>query len=103
MQACLRRIGAPPTDNLWNLRFKDLILKHGANLYTKNYKGYQYVICASVNDVNAHGFPSDIPLEEGDIVTIDTVAELDRGLVFDQSQVLSYKIAEETQGLYGFD
>jgi methionine aminopeptidase len=46
---------------------------------------------------------SDIPLEEGDIVTIDTVAELDRGLVFDQSQVLSYKIAEETQGLYGFD
>ncbi|MFE0559107.1 type I methionyl aminopeptidase [Paenibacillus sp. NPDC058910] len=57
--------------------FEVIILKHGAKPYEKGYKGYQYATCASVNDVIAHGFPSDKPLEEGDIVTIDTVAELD--------------------------
>jgi len=57
--------------------FEDIILKHGAKPYEKGYKGYPYATCASVNDVIAHGFPSDKPLEEGDIVTIDTVAELD--------------------------
>ncbi|MDI4645872.1 type I methionyl aminopeptidase [Cohnella hashimotonis] len=57
--------------------FEDIILKHGAKPYTKGYKGYRYATCASVNDVIAHGFPGSKPLEEGDIVTIDTVAELD--------------------------
>lgn len=57
--------------------FEEMMLKHGAKPYQKGYKGYQYATCASTNDVIAHGFPSDKPLEEGDIVTIDTVAELD--------------------------
>ncbi|MBX2932446.1 MAG: type I methionyl aminopeptidase [Chitinophagaceae bacterium] len=37
----------------------------------KNYHGYPFAICASVNDVVVHGFPNNIPLKEGDIVTID--------------------------------
>jgi methionyl aminopeptidase len=57
--------------------FVEVMQKHGAKPFTKGYKGYQYATCASVNDVIAHGFPSDKPLEDGDIVTIDTVAELD--------------------------
>ncbi|CAH1054705.1 type I methionyl aminopeptidase [Paenibacillus pseudetheri] len=57
--------------------FEDIMLKHGAKPYQKGYRGYQYATCASANDVIAHGFPSNKPLEEGDIVTIDTVAELD--------------------------
>jgi len=57
--------------------FEEVMGKHGAKPYTKGYKGYRYATCASVNDVIAHGFPSDKPLEDGDIVTIDTVAELD--------------------------
>jgi methionyl aminopeptidase len=36
-----------------------------------NYRGYPYNICASVNDVVVHGFPSDTPLKEGDVVSID--------------------------------
>ncbi len=36
-----------------------------------NYSGYPFAVCASVNDVVVHGFPNNIPLKEGDIVSID--------------------------------
>ena len=36
-----------------------------------NYRGYPHNICASVNDVVVHGFPNNIALKEGDIVSID--------------------------------
>jgi methionyl aminopeptidase len=36
-----------------------------------NYHKYPYNICASVNDVVVHGFPNDIALQNGDIVSID--------------------------------
>lgn len=36
-----------------------------------NYKGYPHNICASVNDVVVHGFPNNVPLKNGDIVSID--------------------------------
>ena len=34
-------------------------------------------ICASVNEVVVHGIPNDIPLKEGDIVSIDCGTYLD--------------------------
>ncbi|MBI2729227.1 MAG: type I methionyl aminopeptidase [Sphingobacteriales bacterium] len=37
----------------------------------KNYKGYPFATCISVNDAVVHGFPNDIPLKEGDIVSVD--------------------------------
>jgi methionine aminopeptidase, type I len=60
-----------------NRLVESIMASHGARPFQIGYKGYQYATCASVNDVIAHGFPSDEPLKEGDIVTIDTVAELD--------------------------
>ena len=36
-----------------------------------NYEGYPAAICASVNDVVVHGFPSDYVLKDGDIVSVD--------------------------------
>lgn len=33
-------------------------------------------LCVSVNDVVVHGFPSEIPLRDGDIVTVDCGVEL---------------------------
>ena len=36
-----------------------------------NYKGYPHNICASVNDVVVHGFPNNVTLQDGDIVSID--------------------------------
>ena len=38
--------------------------------------GYRHTICASVNDAVVHGVPNDRPLEPGDIVSIDSGAEL---------------------------
>lgn len=36
-----------------------------------NYRGYPHNICASVNDVVVHGFPNNMALKDGDIVSID--------------------------------
>jgi len=47
------------------------IRDHGAVPNFLGYDGYPAAICASVNDVVVHGFPSDYVLKEGDIVSID--------------------------------
>ncbi len=52
------------------------IQSHGAKAEQKGYKGYPFAICASVNDEICHGFPTQKPLREGDIVTIDMVVNL---------------------------
>ncbi|MFN3300483.1 MAG: type I methionyl aminopeptidase [Sediminibacterium sp.] len=49
----------------------DFIKQHNAISSFLNYRGYPFTICASVNDVVVHGFPNDIPLKNGDIVSID--------------------------------
>ena len=41
------------------------------------YQGYQYTICASINQEIVHGFPSDRVLHEGDIISIDHGATVD--------------------------
>src|SRR3989338_7918290 len=48
-----------------------LILKHGAKPAFKGYENFPYSLCASVNDVIVHGFPSNYKLKEGDIVGLD--------------------------------
>jgi methionyl aminopeptidase len=50
--------------------------KHGAKPGQKGYMGYPYATCASVNDVICHGLPNEEPLKNGDIVTIDMVANV---------------------------
>jgi len=37
----------------------------------KGYGGFPYTICASPNEKVVHGFPSDVPLVDGDILSID--------------------------------
>ncbi|WP_040982019.1 type I methionyl aminopeptidase [Oceanobacillus jeddahense] len=54
--------------------------EHGATPEQKGYNGYPYAICASLNDEICHGFPTEKPLEDGDIVTIDMVVNLNGGL-----------------------
>src|SRR6201996_9249225 len=36
-----------------------------------NYRGYPFNSCTSVNDVVVHGFPSNVELKEGDIISVD--------------------------------
>ncbi len=48
-----------------------LILKHGAKPAFKGYEGFPYSLCASVNEVIVHGFPSNYVLKSGDLVGLD--------------------------------
>lgn len=56
---------------------EDYLGKRGARAAQIGYQGYEYATCASVNDEICHGFPTDRPLEDGDLVSIDMVVELD--------------------------
>jgi len=48
-----------------------LILKKGAKPAFKGYEGFPYSLCASVNDIVVHGFPTNYILKEGDVVGLD--------------------------------
>lgn len=49
----------------------DFVRDHKAIPSFYNYRGYPFTVCASVNDVVVHGFPNNIALKEGDIVSVD--------------------------------
>ena len=49
----------------------DYIKSQGAIPSFLNYEGFPFTICASLNDQVVHGFCSDVPLKEGDIISID--------------------------------
>jgi methionyl aminopeptidase len=48
-----------------------LILLHGAKPAFKNYDGFPYSLCASVNETIVHGFPSNYILKNGDVIGLD--------------------------------
>lgn len=50
------------------------IRDHGATPSFKNYHGFPYACCISVNAAVVHGFPNDVPLKEGDVVSVDVGA-----------------------------
>ncbi|WP_102347547.1 type I methionyl aminopeptidase [Bacillus sp. Marseille-P3661] len=75
------------------------LIKHGATPEQKGYKGYEYATCASINDEICHGFPRKEPLNEGDIVTIDMVVNLNGALA---DSAWTYKVgnvSKETERL----
>ena len=47
------------------------IISQGAKPSFLNYQGFPFTICASLNDQVVHGFCTDIPLKDGDIISID--------------------------------
>ena len=49
----------------------------GAEPAFKGYQGYPATLCVSANDQVVHGIPSNRPLVEGDILSIDMGARLD--------------------------
>ena len=68
----LREHVVPGVDTLTLDRMSEaLAKKKNAKPAFKGYRGFPYSLCASVNDQVVHGFPSDRPLEEGDILSMD--------------------------------
>ena len=50
---------------------EEYILDQNAKASFKNYNGFPFTLCISVNDVVVHGFPSTRELKDGDIISID--------------------------------
>lgn len=57
-----------------NDRAEEYIRDHGAIPSFKNYEGFPYACCISVNDAVVHGFPTNVELKEGDVVSVDVGA-----------------------------
>lgn len=80
MAAEMVRPGIPTIDI--DRRAEELMLDMGARSGCKGYRmggsgtPFPGATCISVNDVVVHGIPSETPLREGDIVTVDCVVEL---------------------------
>ena len=55
----------------FDARLEQFILDNGGVPSFKNYKGYPYTTCISVNDAVVHGFPTNAVLQTGDIVSVD--------------------------------
>ncbi|MEN7546427.1 type I methionyl aminopeptidase [Rapidithrix thailandica] len=50
---------------------EEFIRDHGGEPGFKGYGGFPNTLCTSVNEQVVHGIPNDIPLKDGDIVSID--------------------------------
>ncbi|WP_223066483.1 type I methionyl aminopeptidase [Paenibacillus caui] len=78
---CHREVAKLIEPGITTLEINDFVARHitklGGKQFTKGYNGFPAETCASVNDVVAHGFPSQTPLKEGDIAKIDIVVEYD--------------------------
>ncbi|WP_334071751.1 MULTISPECIES: type I methionyl aminopeptidase [Paenibacillus] len=76
---CHREVAKLIEPGITTLEINNFVAKHiiklGGKQFTKGYNGFPAETCASVNDVVAHGFPSSRPLQEGDLLKLDIVAE----------------------------
>ena len=54
-----------------NRLVEEFINDNGGIPSFKNYNGFPYATCISVNNAVVHGFPSNIPLKNGDIISLD--------------------------------
>lgn len=63
------------TSNNLNKIIEDYILSQGATPSFKGYNDFPFAICASKNDEIVHGFCDDVPLKNGDIISIDVGAK----------------------------
>lgn len=50
---------------------EEFIRSNGAVPSFKNYNGYPFATCISVNDAVVHGFPNSKELKDGDLISID--------------------------------
>lgn len=57
-----------------NDKAEEYIRSQGATPSFKNYNGFPYACCMSVNDAVVHGFPTKDKLKEGDVISVDVGA-----------------------------
>lgn len=64
---------------------EEFIRANGGSPTFKGYQGFPATLCTSVNAKVVHGIPDDVPLEEGDLLSIDCGVTL-RGWVSDSAR-----------------
>ena len=57
-----------------NDKAEEYIRSQDATPSFKNYNGFPYACCISVNDAVVHGFPTNDKLKEGDVISVDVGA-----------------------------
>ena len=94
------KIVAPGVTTLELNRVAETFIRdHGAIPSFLGFEGFPAAICASVNDVVVHGFPSDYILKEGDIVTAD-IGTLYKGYNGDSAYTFPVgEVSKETRKL----
>ena len=91
------------TTNQLDTLAETFIRDHGAEPIFKGFPNpygsdFPASICASVNEVVVHGIPNDVPLKEGDIVSVDCGAKLN-GFCGDSCYTFAVgEISEEARG-----
>lgn len=70
---------------------EQFLADYGATPEQKGFNNYPYATCASLNDEICHGFPREEELQDGDIVTIDMVVNLNGGLA---DSAWTYEVGE---------
>ena len=84
----LRKMVVPGVTSLeLNAAAEKMMRDAGAIPTFIGYHGFPYAICASVNDQIVHGFSNDVPLKEGDIISLDMAATYD-GFVGDTATTI---------------
>ena len=75
LSECLKMLEQHIIPGQTSSRLDDLAYKFitskGATPSFLNYEGFPNTICASVNDQVVHGFCTDVPLKDGDIISVD--------------------------------
>ena len=85
------------TTEMLNKRAEEFILDNKAVPSFKNYRGYPFATCISVNDAVVHGFPNNNTIKEGDLVSID-VGVYKNGFHGDSAYTFGFApVAEEHQ------
>lgn len=78
---------------------RTFLKERGCNPACLGYEGYPASICTSVNDSVVHEIPGSRKLKEGDIITIDLVAEY-KGYMADTAR--TYKVGKVTKEIEDF-
>ncbi len=78
---------------------EEFIRDHGAEPGFKGYRDFPWTLCVSRNECVVHGFPTDKPFENGDIVSVDC-GVYDKGYYGDAAYTFAIgDVSEETMQL----
>lgn len=76
---CYREVAKLIGPGITTREINDFVARHitklGGKQFTKGYNGFPAETCISVNDVVAHGIPSNQALMDGDLLKLDIVVE----------------------------